>query len=111
MKLLIAIMSKDDRDETEKALTSEGFMLTELGSTGGFLKKKNVTVLIGTDADRVSRAKEILRETAGRRSMLMYQHQSSSTEAAVTHSISVPVDTVTGGCTVFEVDAASMSKF
>ena len=53
MKLLIAIISKDDKDEAEHHLTAEGFMLTEMGTTGGFLKKKNVTLLIGTSEYKV----------------------------------------------------------
>ncbi len=111
MKLLIAIMSKDDRDEAERLLTSEGFMLTEMGSTGGFLRKKSVTLLIGTPADKVGRAKELIKRAAGRRSIAMYQSGASSPDSVTHQSISVPVDTQVGGCTVFEIDATAMTKY
>ncbi len=111
MKLLIAIMTKDDRDEAERLLTDEGFMLTEMGSTGGFLKKKSVTLLIGTPADKVGRAKELLKRAAGRRSITVYQGGAASPDGIAHQSISVPVDTQVGGCTVFEIDATAMNKF
>lgn len=110
MKLLVAIMSKEDREITSKRLIDEGFMLTELGSTGGFLKKKNITILIGVPADKVSRAKEILKESAGKRALHMYQPKTGALDA-VSKAPPLPIDTIVGGCTVFELDTSSMSKF
>ena len=114
MKLLIAIISKDDKDETERRLTGEGFMLTEMGTTGGFLKKKNVTLLIGTSDDKSERAKEILKSVAGRRSIKMYNNGAVQLNNGLTPPIEnmpVPLESEAGGCTVFELSADKISKF
>ena len=114
MKLLMAIIAKDDKAEAERALTREGYMLTEMGSTGGFLKKKNVTLLIGTTEDRVKRAKEILKKTSGRRAIGISNstanigsglvHQAESADA-------VSLESEIGGCTIFELTADKMTKY
>ena len=38
MKLVMAIMSKDDSSVVMDALTEEHFQVTKMASTGGFLK-------------------------------------------------------------------------
>jgi hypothetical protein len=114
MKLLIAIIAKDDKDETEHRLTAEGFMLTEMGTTGGFLKRKNVTLLIGTSEEKTERVKEILKQTAGRRSVKMYYQSTVPVNNGLVppqENMSVPLESETGGCTVFELNADSITKF
>ena len=114
MKLLMAIIAKDDRAEADRALTSEGFMLTEMGSTGGFLKKKNVTLLIGTTEDRVKLAKEILKKTAGRRAIGMNNSTANIGSGLVQHAETVggvPLESEIGGCTIFELNADKMTKY
>lgn len=114
MKLLMAIIAKDDKAEAERALTGEGFMLTEMGSTGGFLKKKNVTLLIGTTEDRVKRAKEILKKTAGRRAIGV-NNSTANIGSGLVHQAEtvggVPIESEIGGCTIFELNADKMTKY
>ena len=45
-RLLFAILRKEDYDETVSQLTSHGFFVTRLSSSGGFLKKENVTLML-----------------------------------------------------------------
>ena len=40
MKLLIAIMKKEDKTDTIAALNQKGIFVTELATTGGFLQEK-----------------------------------------------------------------------
>ena len=106
MKLLIAIIAKDDKDETEHRLTTEGFMLTEMGTTGGFLK--------GTSEDKTERVKEILKQTAGRRSVKMYYQSTVPVNNGLVppqENMSVPLESETGGCTIFELNADNITKF
>lgn len=117
MKLLIAILAKDDKDETVRRLTSEGFMLTEMGTTGGFLKRKNTTLLIGAQEHSVARIKEILRQTAGKRSLRYFQSAAPAPSGPATgpgamqaNGPSVQLETEVGGCTVFELNADAMYK-
>ena len=44
MKLLIAIMKKEDKADTIAALNQKGIFVTELATTGGFLQEKNTTL-------------------------------------------------------------------
>ncbi len=60
MKLVLAIVNNDDGALVTSALTREGFFVTTLSTTGGFLMAGNRTLLIGTDEDKIDRIKEIL---------------------------------------------------
>ncbi|MDD7216584.1 MAG: cyclic-di-AMP receptor, partial [Oscillospiraceae bacterium] len=53
MKLLIAIVNNDDSAVVSSALTKEGYTVTKLSTTGGFLMVGNTTFLIGADDDKV----------------------------------------------------------
>ena len=44
MKLVLSIVSKDDSSMVSSALTQEGFSVTKLATTGGFLMAGNTTV-------------------------------------------------------------------
>ena len=68
MKMITAIIEERDGDRTIKALNKEGFYCTKLAATGGFLKKSNLTILIGCEDEAVNSAIEIIKREAGRRS-------------------------------------------
>ena len=51
-KLILAVLQEEDFDETVSALNQHGFFVTKLSSSGGFLRKKNVTVMIGVQETR-----------------------------------------------------------
>ena len=65
MKLLIAIMKKEDKTDTIAALNQKGIFVTELATTGGFLQEKNTTLMIGTEDANAPIALNVLREYAG----------------------------------------------
>ena len=62
MKLITAIVNKKDAGEVCDALAEEKFTFTKMATTGGFLKSGNVTLLIGTDDDKVDRALELIKK-------------------------------------------------
>lgn len=61
MKLITAIIRDRDTDPVSRALTSLDFRVTHIASTGGFLRRGNSTLFIGTDDDKVEQALEIIR--------------------------------------------------
>lgn len=61
MKLIIAIMRDSDTDVVSSALTSEGFKITSVASTGGFLRRGQTTAMIGVEDDEVHQVLEIIR--------------------------------------------------
>lgn len=52
MKLIVVIMEDDMSHILSKELLENKISSTKLSSTGGFLKKGNTTMLIGTDAEK-----------------------------------------------------------
>ena len=63
MKLMIVIVRDTDGDAVMQALIVQGFRVTRVASTGGFLRRGNVTLLIGVEAEKVDEVFEILRKT------------------------------------------------
>lgn len=61
MKLIVAIVHERNKQKLTDALVLEGISYTKLGSTGGFLRQGNVTLLMAIEEDRVERVLEIVR--------------------------------------------------
>lgn len=61
MKLMVVIVRSKDSDNVLDELVEADFGVTHIASTGGFLRKGNATLLIGTEDDRVDRAMEVIR--------------------------------------------------
>lgn len=62
MKIILAIVNNDDSAIVSSALTQDGFFVTKLSTTGGFLMVGNTTLLIGTEDGKVDRVKELLQK-------------------------------------------------
>lgn len=62
MKLIVAILRDEDSEPVSQALISEGFRVTRIASTGGFLRRGSTTMMIGVEAGKVDEAIEIVRE-------------------------------------------------
>jgi uncharacterized protein YaaQ len=66
MKIIFAIVrDADDANVIDQLITS-GFRVTRVASTGGFLRRGNVTLLIGVEGDQhVQTVVDMLREVCG----------------------------------------------
>jgi uncharacterized protein YaaQ len=62
MKLIIAILHHTDGEEVLQALTEQAFSVTRIASSGGFLRRGNATLLIGTPEERAADAIQLIRE-------------------------------------------------
>jgi len=62
MKMIVCILQDSDKDKVTEALNVEGFQVTVMPSTGGFFRRGNTTLLIGTDDDQVSRGINIIKQ-------------------------------------------------
>jgi uncharacterized protein YaaQ len=62
MKLIIAIVHHTDGEEILHALTEAGFRVTRIASSGGFLRRRNATLLVGAEAEQVPSAVQIIRD-------------------------------------------------
>lgn len=63
MKLIMAVIQSNDNDNVSHALTSEGFRVTCIASTGSFLRRGQSTLLIGVEDGLVERAMQIVRQS------------------------------------------------
>ncbi len=69
VKLVVAIVSDPDATKVTDALVSSGYPgPTRINTVGGFLRKGNVTLLLGTDDDRVEQAIDVIRSAVEERS-------------------------------------------
>lgn len=64
MKLIIAIVRDSDDQRVLDRLVARDFRVTRVATTGGFLRRGNVTLLIGTEPDRVDAVLDLLREAS-----------------------------------------------
>src|SRR5258708_36295352 len=55
MKLVITVVHDRDKNKITEALLRNGFKFTKIGSTGGFLREGNVTLLIGVEGKEAER--------------------------------------------------------
>ncbi len=53
MKLVIAIVKDSDAMDVSDALVENNFRVTRVASTGGFLRRGRVTLLIGVNEDDI----------------------------------------------------------
>ncbi len=107
MKLIIAIVNSDDSGAVSSALNKNGFFVTKMSTTGGFLRKGNTTLFIGTDDEKVDQVVEIIRTHAKKR--VEKEPTVPPTEMGEFFT-PIMVDVVVGGATVFVVDIARFEK-
>ncbi|CAN5604817.1 cyclic-di-AMP receptor [soil metagenome] len=67
MKLIVAIAQDYDTDALLRAVTTAGFRVTRVSSTGGFLRSTNATLLIGVEDHQVKTCLEIIHDCCATR--------------------------------------------
>ncbi len=107
MKLIVAIVNKDDSGELTARLSKEGFMSTKLSTTGGFLRAGNVTLLIGVEEEKVDGCLKIMEECCSKRTQVVSTAAGNHADQFFT---SLPVEITVGGATVFIVDVERFIK-
>ena len=111
MKLLFVIISKEDVDQVISGLNKEGFRATKIASSGGFLKKKSTTLMLGVDDARVSEAIAIIKKMSGQREQLVYTPPTMAGNCCPTVNMTVPMNMKVGGSTVFVLNVENFQKF
>ena len=106
MKLIIAIVNRDDANAVTQNLSKNGFSSTRLSTTGGFLLAGNVTLLTGVKDDQVQRAIDLIRECSHSRKQLV----PALTEMSYGFMPVMPVEVTVGGATVFVLDVERFER-
>ena len=63
MKLSIAIVRDTDDRQVLDALVARSYRVTRVASTGGFLRRGNVTLFIGVEPDQVQTVLDLVRDS------------------------------------------------
>ena len=106
MKLIIAIINRDDAGAVIQNLSRNGFSSTRLSTTGGFLLAGNVTLLVGVEEERLQAAIDIIhRYSHSRREMVP-----ALTEMSYGFMPVMPVEVTVGGATLFVVDVERFER-
>ena len=94
--LMFAVVQIQDSDQTIEALNKAGLEVTRIGSTGGFLGRRNATLIIGLDREDYDKAIEIFRSNCRRRT----EYIATRLEGSPFHlPLTTPV--TVGGATIF----------
>ncbi|WIV12319.1 cyclic-di-AMP receptor [Proteiniborus sp. MB09-C3] len=101
MKLVIAITQDEDTANLVSKLTEEGFRVTKLASTGGFLKSGNTTLLIGVDDDKVEDLVKVIEKVCRPREVT-----TPATPMSLVEDVYMPYtyNIKVGGATIFILD-------
>ena len=100
MKLIIAIVNSEDASAVLSELTGQGFSVTKLATSGGFLRAGNVTMMIGVEEEQVQKALSVIEEFSSQRKQQVPVNSTYIGDSMIT----VPVEVTVGGATVFVLD-------
>jgi uncharacterized protein YaaQ len=93
---MIAVVQAQDVRKASRALIDAGISVTELSSTGGFLGRRNTTLLVGLGESQQDQAVALIHENCRQR----VEYVSTPLEGA---PLPIPVATpiTVGGATIF----------
>ncbi len=108
MKLVFSIVSNEDGSVVMKELNKEGFSVTKMASTGGFLRVGNVTLLVGTEEENVEKVIGIISKFSAKRKQIVFS--SEPYIGASAGYVSLPAEVEVGGATIFVIDVERFEK-
>lgn len=109
MKLVYAIVRYDNEDEVVTALTKKRYSITKLSTTGGFLRKGNTTLMIGTEDEKVQDVIETIKKECGKRQTITINMPYISGSAMVNYA-TMPTTVEVGGATIFVINVDQFEK-
>ena len=108
MKLIIAIVQDEDAARLVSNLMNEGYSVTKLATTGGFLRAGNTTLLLGVDEEKFQGAMDVIEKVCKSRKQIA----TSPSPVAGTTGVYVPytIEVMVGGATVFVLNVEQFIK-
>ncbi|EGD47833.1 protein of unknown function DUF970 [Ruminiclostridium papyrosolvens DSM 2782] len=108
MKLVFAIVHDEDGHRVMDELNKNGFSVTKMCSSGGFLKAGNTTLLVGVDEDKLDEVIAIIEKKSKSRRQVINTPASSGGINGM--FMPYPVEVTVGGATIFVVDVEKFHK-
>ena len=106
MKMVLAVIDKDDAHDVISNLSKAGFSITRLSTTGGFLRSGNVTILVGVEDEKTSDVIGIIKEHSRSRS----QQIPTIIGNEASYLSPMPVEVSVGGATIFVMNVEQFEK-
>lgn len=106
MKLVLAIVKDEEAFDIMNKLNLEGFIVTKLASTGGFLKVGNTTLICGVEDDKVDTIVDLIKTQAHTKK----QFTSNTSNVNNPNYVQPPIEVTVGGATIFVLDVDQFIK-
>ncbi len=109
MKLVVCIVHNRDKGKIIDDLVNNGFKFTIIGSTGGFLREGNTTILVGINEDQIDALLGIVSKNSQAREQLVNvpPYESVGPSTFIPNPVKVPV----GGAVVFVLNVERFERF
>lgn len=107
MKLILAVIQNEDEDPLTRGLEEKNIGATRIGSSGGFLRASNVTLMIAVEDTQVETVFDLLKIHCKRRTRHLHPLL-PNLEARERFLGSIPVEV--GGAAVFVLPVERMEK-
>ena len=108
MKLIVAIVQDEDATRLIGNLMSDGFRVTKLATTGGFLRSGNTTLLVGVEDDKLQTAMDIIEKVCKSRKQIATAPSPISGTTGV--YVPYPIEVTVGGATIFVLYVEQFAK-
>ena len=109
MKLIIAIVQDEDASKLVSTLMNEGYGVTKLATTGGFLRAGNTTLLVGVEDNKLDGAMGVIDKICHSRKQIATAPTPMSGAAGA--YVPYPIEVMVGGATVFVMNVDQFVKF
>jgi uncharacterized protein YaaQ len=109
VKLAVSIVHNRDKGRITDELVKAGFKFTVIGSTGGFLREGNTTILIGVEEAEVATLQKLIAQNCQSREQLVnvMPFEAAPPGAFIPSPVKVPV----GGAVMFVIDVEQFHRF
>ena len=109
MKLVVAIVHRDDAGVLTNALRVNNYSSTLIGTTGGFLREGNATFLVGVEENKLDDVLALIKKNCTTRTQLVNPMPPVMEPGEL--YLAQPVEVQVGGATVFVMNVERFEKF
>jgi len=110
MKLIVAIVQDEDAGRLISSLMKEGYGVTKLATTGGFLRAGNTTLLVGVEDEKLPSALLFIENICKSRKQVINSNM-TSLDVTMGVALSPNIEIMVGGATVFVLDVLQFQKY
>ncbi len=108
MKLVLAIVHDEDGPKVMSELNKNGFSVTKLCSSGGFLRAGNTTLLVGVTEEKLDAVIEIIKQKSKSRKQAINSTMTPNNMGGM--FMPYPVEVIVGGATIFVLNVDKFEK-